>query len=160
VNALAVVTALPFAVFVIAFFAWRGRTSRGARVARGIGWVALLGLVGVGMQAWWAFGSGQTRWSVEVADYLRGSPIAWWVQFGGHSVQRVFEATVGERQTTMISNWPHYYALVWVQTLCLAAVVGWRLRRRRGVLDPVVLLVTAAVLVNAWLGRAWPWWGS
>ncbi|MHC5009416.1 MAG: hypothetical protein ACYTG6_00520 [Planctomycetota bacterium] len=161
---LGMVTVLPFVLAIWALATLRSRRDWFSALSRGAGWVAAWALLGVVFQAWWVFGSGQASYSVDVSGFLGGASIAWWVQMGGHSVQTVFEETVltlrGRRQTTMLSNWPYYYGLVIAQTALLAAIVAWRLRRGRSLRDPLVLLVAAFVVVNAWLGRNWPWWGS
>jgi len=96
----------------------------------------------------------------------------WWVLLGGASVQAVFEETAkdltGHRRDTLLDNAHVYLAFTAVQALALGLLLAPRLRahRARGtgagalVRDPVLLLAGLAVLANAALGIAWPWWGS
>jgi hypothetical protein len=75
----------------------------------------------------------------------------------------------GHRHATMLSNWPVFWTLAMAQTLAGATLVAARLRRRdrrrlagapRARLDPVVLVVLGAFLLNAALNLRWPWWGT
>ena len=96
------------------------------------------------------------------------------IHAGGWTVRVVFEplaesGAFGHRQTTMISNWPVFWTLSVVQTSIIAGSIGARLRardrrRHRGErparIDPATAALGAAVLGNAALNIAWPWWGS
>lgn len=149
---------LPFLVLIA--LAW---LRRGGAVARGMGWVALVGgAFGVAFQLWWLFGSGQTRYTMD-GHYLRVLPIAWWATLSGGSVQTFFEATashVGPRPVTM-SPWWYFYGLVWLKVLLAGALVGFGLRMDRGVAASVLLAAIGLGLVaDAWFGRDWPWWGT
>ncbi len=157
---LLVLPAVPFVLAALAYFHFRNFDGWWPRLAAGAGWVALWALPGVLFQVGWIFFSGQTSYSITFPEYARVAPIAWWVLIGGHTVQTAFEAAVPSRTMTMLTEWHIYYAFVWAQTLLLAALVAWRLSGRPGVKDPLLLAVAAFSLVNAWLGKAWPWWGS
>ena len=135
---------------------------RGERLAQGMGWVILIGgLAGVSLQAWWLFGSGQTRYSMD-GSYVLALPVAWWATISGGLVQALFEETaskVGPRPVTM-SPWWYFYGLVWLKVLVLGLLVrkalGMPTLARRAVLG----LVAVGLVVDAWFGRDWPWWGT
>lgn len=136
---------------VLASFAW------------GVGWLSACALPAVAYQAALQL-SGSLPTSFEAGDVARGLPFSWWVLLGGESVQSLFEATAkdltGHRQTTMLDNWPYYAALTYVQVALGGGLVAVRRRLGRGTLDPWVLLLGLAVVVNGCLGARWPWWGS
>lgn len=96
------------------------------------------------------------------------------IHAGGWTVTALFEplaesGVFGHRQTTMLSNWPVFFALALVQTLVVGAAIGARLlardaKRRVGArlnrFDPFIIAVMVACTLNAALNITWHWWGS
>jgi hypothetical protein len=86
--------------------------------------------------------------------------IGWLIGVGGHSVTLVFEATVGDRHSTLADNFD-LYLWYWLVQLALYTVLGMLRFRVTGRLREKWMLVLGSfVLVNALLNISWPWWGT
>lgn len=86
--------------------------------------------------------------------------IGWLIGVGGHSITLIFEATVGERASTLADNFG-YYLVLWAIQLALWWLLGaLRFRLTGRLRDKWLLLLGVAVAVNALLNVSWPWWGT
>ena len=152
---LAIPAALPLVGLVVLLGPWAT-----PRWLVRLGWLALWTLPAVAYETWW-WVSPSSRYSVELGDAVRASPIGLWVLMGGRSVVTVFEWIAENyvtRQTTMLDNWPIYLGLT---TLQVALLVGLLLRVRGSLWrSPLAYAVGALVLANALLASHWPYWGS
>jgi len=86
--------------------------------------------------------------------------LGWLIAVGGHSVTLLFEANVGDRQSTLADNFD-FYLLFWFAQLALCSFAGMLRFRAAGRLrDKWLLLLGIAVSANALLNVSWPWWGT
>lgn len=96
------------------------------------------------------------------------------IHAGGFVARSIFEplaesGVFGHRHATMLSNWPLFWIIAMTLTLATATLLAARLRRhdraesggvRTRSLDPIIVIVLAACLLNALLNVRWPWWGT
>ena len=86
--------------------------------------------------------------------------IGWLIGVGGHSVTLLFEANVGDRQSTLADNFD-LYLVFWAIQLALLFLLGMLRFRATGRLrDKWMLLLGVVVAVNALWNVSWPWWGT
>jgi hypothetical protein len=108
--------------------------------------------------------TGWSATSFDPLEYLRMWPFQLWVLAGGGIVQFVFEASAkaisGHRQSTMIDNWPIYFAFTLAWVLPWSALLAARLRQRPWRRDVLAWCVAIVLLGNALAGVHWPWWGT
>ncbi len=105
--------------------------------------------------------------SGEVRDFgvsVLVAPLTSPIFLGGHTVITVFEDNVknwtGHRRDTMFDNAHVFFALVLIQVTVLSLLVAWRFQRGKSWRDPWVLCVGVFMMVNAFLAKDWPWYGT
>ncbi len=91
----------------------------------------------------------------------------WSFNTGGFTIRYVFEATVeplewlvGHRSSTVLSNMPYYWFLLFVQGSILAILFAWRYKRHRKFKDWSVICVGILFLINSLVNVKWFWAGT
>ncbi len=148
-------------LFTLALYAVLRRRSNWAAAA---GWVALgAGLLGMALQLVAGLDAGSSFRGAGARELIVLVPLWWAIQIAGGSVQAIFDATassVGPRQSTMDPGW-WFMLLVWAKVAILGTCLWLGQRATTGRLKlACVSLVILAVVIDAWMGRAWPWWGT
>jgi hypothetical protein len=160
-NAVASLPSALFAVGAAAFWRAKRLDSMVLRFMGALGWIGLCTLPAVLVQALtFDAGGGDQAWSQMLPIVLLG----WWVLAGGSSVIAVFEASAkaisGHRQSTMLDNWPWFWALLALQCAVLIVLLWPALGRKFTWKHPRLWLTAAALLLNSLTAVSWPWWGT
>ena len=156
-------TALPFLVCAALFLWMRPRGSFALRLARAIGVCTLFVAPAILAQDLMLyFGWSYSRFGL--VDCLSSWPFQVWVLLGGGVVQQVFEVSAkalsGHRQSTMLDNWPIYYAFTLAWVLPWSTLLAARMRAQPLRNDPLAWCVAVVLLAHALAGVRWPWWGT
>ena len=141
----------------LAWAVWQLRTEQRARSPLGRALV-----MGAGWQALWV----APAWLWQALSIDGGALtklfflVSWPVHCGGKTVTLYFEATVGDRQSTMLDHAYYFGGLTALQMLVFALVFALRYRSCGRLGDPVLIVLGGLALLNAALNITWPWWGS
>lgn len=158
------VASLPSALLAVGAAAfWRAKRMDSVvlRFMGALGWIGLCTLPAVLVQALTLLaGGGDLPWT----QVLQIGLLGWWVLAGGSSVIAVFEASAkavsGHRESTMLDNWPWFWALLALQCALLIVLLWPALGRKFTWKHPRLRLTGAALLLNSLTAVSWPWWGT
>ena len=153
---------LPFMVWGLICFFQNRRETFLYQMRRALGWITLCVLPVPLFAAITKIFRGEDL--DHVFANLAISPLVSPIFLGGQTVITVFEDNVkgwtGHRRDTMFDNAHVFFGLVLIQVTILSLLVAWRFRRGKTWRDPLVLGVGVFMIVNAWLGMDWPWYGT
>jgi len=86
---------------------------------------------------------------------------------GGFTIRLIFEALVeplesivGHRSATVLSNFPFYLVLLFIQIAIVTMLVFIRYRKTKTFKDWLIITVFIAVFINGLMNIMWPWWGT
>jgi hypothetical protein len=159
---------LALLILALCIFLWPRRSNLGLGYGFLLGW-ALQVLLSLLAGLWQAvFGWPHISSSDSLSRRLILIPLTGWpFNAGGYTVRWVFEATVeplewlvGHRSATVMSNMPYYWFLLAVQGSVLAILFALRYKRRKTLVDWLILCLGILFLVNSFTNVTWFWAGT
>ncbi|MBL6998155.1 MAG: hypothetical protein ISR75_06945 [Phycisphaerales bacterium] len=99
-------------------------------------------------------------WSIDPLEAIEVFPLSVLFDMAGWSVITPFEWLVPKRQTWVFSNLGEF-GVLWISKVMLVAILlASRREKSKSIWNWATLVVLGLLLLDAWITRDFPWWGT